>query len=115
MARKRFRATPVAQGKTGAMASINFPDDLLTALGGQGVAVKVTVNGFSFRTPSAVMGGRKAVGFNPANRQVAAVEAGTPVTATIENDDEPRVNEPPDDLAKAFRSHKAARKTWESL
>lgn len=115
MAKKRFTATPVAAGKTGAMASVDIPDDVLAALGGKRVAVKVTVNGFTFRTTTAVMGGRQMVGFNTANRAAAGVEPGTPVQVTIENDDEPRVVEPPGELAKAFCTHPAAKRTWSSL
>lgn len=115
MAMKRFKATPVAAGKTGAMASIDVPDDVLTALGGKRVPVKVTVNGFSFRTTTAVMDGRNVVGFNTANRRSAGIEAGTPVSVTIENDDEPRVVEPPDELVQAFRTHASAKRTWDLL
>lgn len=115
MAKKRFEATPVAEGKSGAMASVDVPEAVAEALGGKRVAVKVTANGFTFRTTTAVMGGRLMVGFNTANRQAASLEPGVPVTITIENDDEPRVIEAPAELAKAFRTHKTAKKTWDSL
>lgn len=115
MAKLTFTATPVSEGKTGAMASVDIPDDVLAALGGKRVPVTVTVNGFSFRTTTAVMGGRQMLGFNTANRAAAGIEPGTPVAVTVENDDEPRVIEPPPELAKAFRSHKAAKATWASL
>lgn len=115
MAKKTFTATPVAEGKTGAMASVDIPDDVAEALGGKRVAVVVTANGFTFRTTTAVMGGRLMVGFNTANRKAAGVEAGVPVAITLENDDAPRVIEPPDELKKAFRSHKVAKQTWDAL
>jgi hypothetical protein len=115
MAKLTFTATPTPAGKTGAMAAVDVPDDVLAALGGKRVAVKVTVNGFTFRTTTAVMGGRQVVGLNTANKQAAGVEAGTPVEVTIENDDEPRVIEAPAELAAAFRSHRAARTTWDGL
>ena len=115
MAKMTFTATPTPAGKTGAMASVDIPDDVLAALGGKRVPVKVTANGFTFRTTTAVMGGRQLVGFNTANKQAAAVEAGRPVELTIENDDAPRVIEPPAELVEAFLSHAAARDTWASL
>jgi hypothetical protein len=115
MAKVTFTATPTPAGKTGAMASVDIPDDVLAALGGKRVPVKVTVNGFTFRTTTAVMGGRQLVGFNTANKQAAGIEAGTAAELTIENDDEPRVVEPPAELAEAFTSHPAARDTWAAL
>ncbi len=115
MAKLTFTATPVAEGKTGNMASIDIPDDVLEALGGKKVPVVVTINGFSYRTTTAVMKGRQMVGLNTANRQAAGVEAGTPVSVTIENDDQPRVVEPPAELAAAFKTHAAAEATWTSL
>ena len=115
MAKKRFKATPVAEGKSGAMASVDIPDEVVAALGGKRVAVKVTANGFTFRTTTAVMNGRQMVGFNTANRKAAGLEPGVPVSITIENDDEPRVVEVPAELTKAFRTRKTAKKTWDSL
>lgn len=115
MAKRTFTATPIAEGKTGAMASIDIPESVLAALGGKRVPVKVTVNGFTFRTTTAVMNGRQMLGFNTANRKAAGIEPGTRVSITVENDDEPRVIEPPAELAKAFKTHKAAKKTWASL
>ncbi len=115
MAKLRFTATPVAQGKTGAMASVDLPEEVLTALGGKRVAVLVTANGFTFRTTTAVMGGRSVVGFNTANRAAAGLEPGVPVTITIEPDAAPREVEVPAELATAFRTHKEAKATWAAL
>ena len=115
MAKKRFTAVPTAEGKSGAMAAVDIPDDVLAALGGKRVKVKVTVNGFTFRTTTAVMGGRQMLGFNTANRKAAGLEPGKKVTLTVENDDEPRVVEPPAELARAFKSHKTAKRTWDGL
>ena len=115
MPKLTFTATPVPEGKTGAMASIDIPDEVLEALGGKRVAVVVTINGFSYRTTTAVMKGRQMVGLNTANRQAAGVEAGTPVSVTIENDERPRVVEVPPELVAAFETHEAAKATWTSL
>lgn len=90
-----FTATPVAQGKTGAMASVDVPEEVQQALGGVRLPVTVTVNGFTFRTTVSRMGGRTVIGFNTANRAAAGVEAGTPVEVHVEREDEPRVVDPP--------------------
>lgn len=111
----RFTATPAAAGKTGNMADVELPDEVVEALGGKRVPVKVTVNGFTCATTTAVMGGRNLVGFNTANKQAAGLEAGVEVEVQLEADVEPRVVEVPAELAKAFRTHKAAKATWASL
>ncbi|MEZ5143621.1 MAG: YdeI/OmpD-associated family protein [Acidimicrobiales bacterium] len=115
MAKHRFTATPVAAGKSGAMASVEVPGAVLEALGGKRVPVKVTVNGFTFRTTTAAMKGRTVIGFNTANRKAAGVEAGAPVTVTVERDDEPRTIDPPTELVDAFRTNATAKSTWEAL
>ena len=51
----RFTATPAAAGKTGNMANVELPDEVVEALGGKRVPVKVTVNGFTFATTTAVI------------------------------------------------------------
>jgi hypothetical protein len=115
MAELTFTATPVAEGKSGNMASIDVPDEVLDALGGRRVPVVVTINGFSYRTTTAVMRGRQVVGLNTANRAAAGVEPGRPVEVTVANDDAPRRVEAPAELAAAFETHPTARATWESL
>ncbi len=115
MAVHRFTATPAPAGKTGNMANVELPDEVVEALGGKRVPVTVTVNGFTFSTTTAVMGGKNLVGFNTANKKAAGVEAGVPVEVVLEVDTAPRVVEVPAELAAAFRSHKAAKATWESL
>ena len=111
----RFTATPAAAGKTGNMANVELPDEVVEALGSKRAPVTVTVNGFSFSTTTAVMGGKNLVGFNTANKKAAGVEAGVPVEVVVEADTAPRVVEVPTELAKAFRAHETAKVTWDSL
>src|SRR5690348_8473495 len=61
MAKQRFTAE-VVEG------AVDVPDRVIEALGGQRVPVRVTVNRFTFATTTAVMRGRRFIGFNKTNR-----------------------------------------------
>jgi antitoxin (DNA-binding transcriptional repressor) of toxin-antitoxin stability system len=99
----------------GPAVAVELTDELLDALGGKRVLVTVTINGYTFRTTTATMGGRRLVGLNKANKTAAGVEAGERVTVTVANDTSPRVVEVPPDLAKALKRSKSASATWGGL
>ena len=99
----------------GPAVAVELSEEHLDALGGKRVPVTVTINGYTFRTTTATMGGRRLVGLNKANKTAAGVEAGERVTVTVANDTAPRVVEVPDDLAKALKGSKVATTTWKSL
>ena len=77
--------------------------------------VRVTVNRFTFATTTAVMGGRRFIGFTKANRTGAGIEDGQTITVTVERDTTPRVIEAPAELLTAFAADATAKATWESL
>ncbi len=112
MARKRFKGGVIGAGPA---AAIELSDEILEALGGKRVPVKVTINGFTFRTTTSVMGGQQFIGFSKANREACKIHEGQQVTVTIENDTEPRIVEPPSELSAAFKKVKAAKATWDRL
>ena len=64
--------------------------------------VKVTLNGFSYRTTVAAYGDVFMLPLSQERRAAAGVKAGDTVQVTLELDTEPRVVEVPDDLAKAL-------------
>jgi len=99
----------------GPAVAVELDEEVLDRLGGKRVPVTVTINGFTFRTTTATMGGRRLVGLNKANKTGAGVEAGDRVKVTIANDTEERVVEVPPDLAKAMGRSKAAKTTWAAL
>lgn len=70
----RFRTTVVQSGKTA--TGIRVPDEVVEALGaGRRPAVRVTINGFTYRSTVAVMGGVSMIGVSAENRAGARVEA----------------------------------------
>ena len=78
----RFRTTILQAGKTA--TGIRVPDEIVEALGkGKRPAVRVTINGFTYRSTVAVMGDAYMVGVNADNRAGAGVAGGDVVEVTV--------------------------------
>lgn len=75
----------------------------------------VTMNGESYRSSIAVMGGKNMVSVSAANRELTGVSAGDTVEVGLEVDTEPRVIEVPDDLASALDAEPEAKAFYETL
>src|SRR5262245_19278218 len=87
----------------GTATGIEIPPAIIETLGGgKKPAVKVTMNGKTYRSTVAVMGGAFMVGVSAENRALTGVKGGDEVDVTLELDTEPRIYELPDDLAKAL-------------
>ena len=110
----RFRATLETEGKTA--TGINVPAEVVEALGaGKRPRVKVTINGHSYRSSVAVLGGRYMLGVSAENREAAGVEGGDTVDVELELDTIPREVTFPPDLAAALAAEPAAQATFEAL
>jgi hypothetical protein len=110
----RFRTTIVQGGKTA--TGIEVPDDVMAALGsGKRPAVRVTINGYSYRSTVASMGGRSMLGVSAQHRAGAGVAGWDEVEVDLELDTEPREVTVPDALAAAFDAEPAARATFDGL
>ena len=110
----RFRATLETEGKTA--TGINVPAEVVEALGaGKRPRVKVTINGHSYRSSVAVLGGRYMLGVSAENRAAAGVEGGDTVDVELELDTIPREVTVPPDLAAALAAEPAAQATFEAL
>jgi uncharacterized protein YdeI (YjbR/CyaY-like superfamily) len=84
-----FRTKILTAGKTA--TGIQIPDEVIAALAtGRKPAVKITINGFTYRSTVAVMNGRFMVGINAENREKAKVAGGDVVDVRIELDTEIR-------------------------
>jgi hypothetical protein len=114
MNQMRFRTTILQAGKTA--TGIRVPDEVVTALGtSRRPAVRVTINGFTYRSTIAVMGGDYMVGVNADNRAAAGVQGGDEVDVDIELDTAPREITVPADLAAALDAEPAAKRTFDAL
>jgi hypothetical protein len=110
----RFRTTILQAGKTA--TGIEVPDQIIEGLGaGRRPPVKVTINGFSYRSTVAVMGGVYMVGVNADNRAGAGVAGGDEVDVDIELDTAPREVTMPPEFAAALDAAPKARSAFEAL
>jgi hypothetical protein len=110
----RFRAIVEQSGKTA--TGIQIPDEVVQALGtGKRPAVRVTINGHTYRNTVASMGGRFMVGVSAENRAAAGVAGGDRVDVDIEIDTAPREVTVPPDFARALTRDSQAKKTFDGL
>jgi hypothetical protein len=110
----RFHTTILQGDKTA--TGIRVPDEIVEALGsGKRPAVTITINGYTYRSSIAVLGGAYMVGVNADNRIGAGVAGGDEVDVDIELDTAPREVIVPDDFAAALDAEPAARSTFEGL
>ena len=110
----RFRTTVEQTGKTA--TGIEVPSTVVAGLGaGKRPAVRVTINGFTYRSTVASMGGRFMVGVSAENRASAKVAGGDVVDVDIELDTAPRVVTVPEDFATALEKESKAKATFEGL
>jgi bacteriocin resistance YdeI/OmpD-like protein/uncharacterized protein DUF1905 len=110
----RFRTTILSAGKTA--AGIEVPPEVVEALGsGRKPPVKVTINGYTYRSSVATVSGAFMIGVSNDVRRAAGVAAGEEVDVELELDTEPRVVQVPGDLAEALDADAAARTAFDRL
>jgi hypothetical protein len=108
----KFR-TKLLQGDKTAVGMIVPPEVVEKLEGGKRPLVKVTINGFTYRSAVAVMDGDFMVGVSAENRAGAKVKGGDTVEVTLQLDTEPRIVEIPKDL-KAALTKAGAMKAYEA-
>lgn len=82
---------------------IEVPEEIVAGFGaGKRVPVKVTINGYSYDSTVARMGGKYLVPLAKANREAAGVAGGEEHEVTLEHDAGERTIEVPDHLAAAL-------------
>ena len=92
------------------------PEAVVEALGaGRRPKVVVTVDGHTWRTSIASMGGRVLLGASAAVREASGISAGHTYTVTVEVDTAPRTVDVPDDLAAALAASPGAGAAWAGL
>jgi hypothetical protein len=110
----RFRATVEQAGRTA--TGIEVPETVVEGLGaGKRPPVRVTINGYTYRSTVASMGGRFMVGVSAENRDGSGVAGGDQVDVDIELDTSPREVTVPPDFAKALKKDAKAKKTFDAL
>lgn len=97
----KFRAELQLDGKTA--TGITVPGEILDALGGgRRATVRVTLNGYGYRSTIGAMHGVAKIPVSATVRQAAGVAAGDVVDIDLAIDTQPRTVTVPDDLAAAL-------------
>ena len=101
--------------QNGPMCAIPVSFDSKAVFGAIRAPVRVTLNGYTFRSTIASMGGQLFVPLRKSNREAAAVNGGDTVKVKIEADLEERKVVAPPDLVAALESNPTAKKSWPKL
>ena len=112
MSAKRFKA------KLGAGAGALFvevPFDVKKEFGKARPPVKVSINGYRYRSTISVYGGKYYLPVRRERREAAGVKAGDLVEVTIQPDTEVRRVDPPAALSAALAKNAPAKAQWEKL
>lgn len=109
---KTFTTTVVHKGSA---CYLPVPCDPKPVFGKVRAPVKVTLNGFTYRSTIAAMGGPYFVPLRKSYREAAGVAGGQSVRVRLELDTEPRVVTPPADLLRALKAVPGAHARWKAL
>jgi hypothetical protein len=109
----RFRAELRLNGKTA--TGIRVPDEVVASLGSKRPPVRVTINGYGYRSTVASMGGEFLLPISAEHRTGAGVTAGDQVEVELELDTEPREAVVPPDFAAALGGDDTAKKLFDGL
>ena len=109
-----FRATIELGGKTA--TGIQVPAEIVERLGaGQRPRVSVTINGYTYRSTVAPMGGVYMLPVSAEVRAGAGIAAGDEVDVVVALDTAPREVDVPADLAAALDGNAEAKRFFEGL
>jgi Domain of unknown function (DUF1905)/Bacteriocin-protection, YdeI or OmpD-Associated len=110
----RFRARIELHGKTA--TGIQVPPEVVESLkSSKRPPVRVTINGHTYRSTVAPMGGEFLLPVSAENRELAGVEAGDEVDIEVELDTEPREVTVPPDFRDALDRDADARRFFDGL
>lgn len=108
--------TTTLTASQGNATGIKIPEAHVEKLNsGRKPKVKATINGYTYRTSIAFMGGEYWIPVAKAIRDAAGISAGEAITLHLELDTEPRTVEIPEALAKAFAKNKPAKAAFDKL
>lgn len=95
---------------------LEVPAEVVEQLGSsKKPAVKVSINGYTYPSTVATMGGVFMLPVSAALRERAGIKAGDMVAVTVVADTAPRVIEVPDDFQLALDNNAAAKQYFESI
>lgn len=112
MKSKTYKTTIVREGS---MCYVPVPFDPAETFGKIRAPVKVTLNGYTYRSTIAPMSGTMCIPLRKSNREAAGLEGGETLDVRLELDTEKREVAPPADLKKALKAAPPAWDRWQEL
>jgi hypothetical protein len=112
MVTKAFTTTIV---RDGSMCFIPLTFDPKAVFGKVRVPVTVTLNGYTYRSTIAAMGGPPCIPLRRSNREAAGLEGGETLQVRLDLDTGVREVRPPADLVKALKAAPPAWQRWREL
>jgi Bacteriocin-protection, YdeI or OmpD-Associated/Domain of unknown function (DUF1905) len=112
MSSKTYKTTILQEGS---MCAIEVPFDPKEVFGKVRAPVKVTLNGYTYRSTIAAMGGGFFIPLRKSNREAAGLTGNETLDVRLDLDDEKREIKPPADLAKALKAVPPAWERWKEL
>src|SRR5215467_10238121 len=110
--KKTFETTIV---RDGSMCFIPVTFDPKTVFGKIRAPVKVTLNGYTFRSTIAAMGGPPCVPLRRSNREAAGLEGGETLEVRLDLDTDTREVTPAADFLRALKTAPPACHRWREL
>ena len=101
--------------RDGSMCFIPVPFDPKPLFGKVRAPVRVSLNGYTYRSTIAAMGGTTCIPLRRSNREAARLEGGETLDVVIALDTEKRVVTPPRELVKALKATPPAWDRWREL
>jgi hypothetical protein len=97
------------------MCAIPLTFDPKSVFGKVRAPVKVTLNGYTFRSTVAAMGGPPCIPLRKSHREAAGLEGGETLEVRLELDTEKREVKPPADFVRALKAAPPAWERWREL
>jgi Bacteriocin-protection, YdeI or OmpD-Associated/Domain of unknown function (DUF1905) len=112
VAKKTFTTTIV---RDRSMCYIPITFDPKAAFGRTRAPVKVTLNGYTYRSTISTMGGPPCIPLRKSNREAAGLKGGETLEVCLELDTEKRAVTPPRDFTQALKAVPNAWERWRAL
>jgi Bacteriocin-protection, YdeI or OmpD-Associated/Domain of unknown function (DUF1905) len=112
MTTKTFSTTVVREGS---VCFIPLTFDPKSVFGKIRAPVKVTLNGYTFRSTIAAMGGPPCIPLRKSNREAAGLQGGERIDVRLDLDTDTREVKPPVDFMKALHDAPPAWERWREL
>lgn len=94
---------------------VELPFDVKDHFGKVRPPVRVTINGYTYRSTPCVYGGKYFIPVRKSNEEASGIQPEEIVSVTIAADTDIREVEPPPDLLAALKKNATAQARWEKL